>query len=92
MDVDGQRLQRRDVDDLGDALHALPAGGGAVQLVDRGEEAGQGLARACGGGDQGDSRAAMCGQPSACAGVGPSGNRASNHARTAGWRRLIEAR
>ena len=53
MDVDGQRLQRRDVDDLGDALHALPAGGGAVQLVDRGEEAGQGLARACGGGDQG---------------------------------------
>ncbi len=29
---------------------------------------------------------AMCGQPSRCGGVGPSGKRRRNHSPTAGWK------
>ena len=31
---------------------------------------------------------AMCGQPSACGVVGPSGNRRRNHSSTAGWKSM----
>ena len=51
LDVVGERLERRDIDDLRlvpeFARDALPH-----QIVDRGHESGQGLARAGGGGDQ----------------------------------------
>ena len=52
VDVDGQRLERGDVDDLGRPLHRLAARGGEVQLVDGDQEAGQRLARAGGRGDE----------------------------------------
>ena len=45
VDVDRERLQRRHVDDLRDALDRLAALRGAIQRVDADEEAGERLAR-----------------------------------------------
>jgi hypothetical protein len=53
MDVDGERLQRAQVDDLRGALDARPRVVRAVQRVDRREKAGERLARAGRRADQG---------------------------------------
>ena len=52
-DVDGQRLQRRDVDHAGEPVDGLAALVGAVEPVDADHEPGERLARARGRGDQG---------------------------------------
>ena len=64
-DVDGERLQRRDVDDAGEPVDRLAALVGAVEAVDADEEAGERLARAGGRGDQRvAARRRSWGQPS----------------------------
>ncbi|MNF70023.1 hypothetical protein D3C84_519220 [compost metagenome] len=61
LDVVGQRLERRDVDHQGFVWQALGVFQATVnQVVDHGEEGGEGLAGTGGGGDQ--SRAALADQ------------------------------
>src|ERR1700751_946664 len=52
-DVDGERLQRAEIDDAGGALDGLATLVRAIQLVDRGEKAGERLTGARGGADEG---------------------------------------
>ena len=85
LDVDGERLERRDVDDLGRvlaeraALRAL-----AQQAVDAERKAASVLPEPVGAAISVSSPPAIAGQPCACGSVGPSGKRRSNQARTAG--------
>ena len=86
-DVDGQRLERRDVDDPRGAVDVVARVVGAVQAVDADEEPGERLARAGGRGDRacrGRRRCAASPRPAGV--VGPSGKRRRNHSATAGWK------
>ena len=72
LDVVVERLERRDVE------QPQPSPGDVVQPVDADEERRQRLSRARRGLDENVPALAIAGQPSACAGVGPS-NARSNH-------------
>ena len=85
LDVDAERLEGGDVDDLGLVGDVLAALVGLVELVDADEEAAQGLAGAGGRGDEGVLSGGDGGPGAELRRRRPLGERRSNHVRTAGW-------
>ena len=84
-DVDGQRLERRHVDDLGPVGHGLAPGVGPVQAIDADEEPGQRLARA---GRRGDERVAALGDLRPPLALGPRGSLGEPTLEPGGHRRV----
>ena len=83
-DVDRERLQRRDVDDPGDAVHVGARLVGAVQRVDATRNPASVLPEPVGAAIRVSRPGAISGQPPVCGAVGPSGKRRRNHSATAG--------
>ena len=85
-DVDGERLQRRHVDDARDAGDVgSPASCARYRRSMHTRNPASVLPEPVGAAISVSVPAAMCGQPSRWGAVGPSGKRRRNHSATAGW-------